>query len=269
MNRRVRSLENKIKRAKPQIAALKKRGRDEEAEPHRTALSNRRKELAILIGQEVADLSWRYGNALVAVEDLSHMVNTMKHGRWVRGMIVNRITDMVESNGGRVLTVPAAYTSKKCHRCGENLDMTDYHTPVCVDCRVGWDRDENAAANIAMRLKDKDKYKKSCATRKRHSSKTRRRNSKDTTRPLKHPLRKTGPTPKAPQNRPKNRDNHMVHHAKCVVRKREGVYPILCAAGQSPLWGVTVLAVVHTHGSDNQPHDYTNHKHRLNDLCLS
>ena len=100
MNRRVRSLENKIKRTKTQIAALHRKGRASEVDPHRIALSNRRKELAILIGQEVADLSWRYNNALVAVEDLSHIANTMKHGRWVRGLIIKRITDMVESNGG-------------------------------------------------------------------------------------------------------------------------------------------------------------------------
>ena len=270
MNRRVRSLENKIKRAKTQIAALKKRGIDKEAEPHRRALSNRRKELAILIGQEVAGLSWRYDNALVAIEDLSFITNTMRRGRWVRGMVVDRITDMVESNGGRVLTVPAAYTSQKCHQCGTMLDMTDYHTPTCATCRIGWDRDENAAANIAGKLKDKDRHKKSCQTRKRYSSKTRRRNSKDTTRPLKHPLRKTGPTPKAPQNRPKNRDNHMVHHAQCVVRKCEEVYPVLCAAGQSPLCGVTVPAVTSSNGcSDNQPHDYSTGRYRFDDLCLS
>jgi len=259
MNRRVRSLENKIQRAKTQIAVLKKRGRNEEAEPHRRALSNRRKELAILIGQEIADLSWRYGNALVAVENLSHIVNTMKHGRWVRGMIVDRITDMVESNGGRVMTVNPAYTSQKCHQCDTMLDMTDYHTPICVTCQVAWDRDENAAANIASKLTDK--HKKACTTRKKHASKTRRRNSKDATRPLKHPLKKTEPTPKAPQNRPKNRDNHMVHHAKCVVRKREEVYPILCAAGRSLRDGnATVPAVASTRSggcSDNQPHDYS------------
>mgnify|MGYP000855033522 CR=1 FL=1 len=126
MNRRVRSLENKILRAKTQIAALHRKGRANEVEPHRKALSNRRKELAILIGQEVADLSWRYNNSLVAVEDLSFVTNTMKHGRWVRGLIIKRITDMVESNGGRVMTVPAAYTSKKCHQCGTMLDMKDY-----------------------------------------------------------------------------------------------------------------------------------------------
>ena len=257
MNRRVRSLENKIKRAKTQIAVLKKLGRDEEAESHRKALSTRRKELAILIGQEIAETSWRYDNALVAVEDLSHITNTMKHGRWVRGLIIKRITNMVESNGGRVMTIPAAYTSKKCHHCGTMLDMTDYHHPICAVCEIAWDRDENAAANIAGKLKDK--HKKACQTRKRHSSKARRRNSKDTTRPLKHPLRKTGPTPKAPQNRPKPKNSHCVHHQHAVIKKSEEVYPILCAAGWSSTLsvGVSVPAVASTFEvSDNKPHDY-------------
>lgn len=259
MNRRVRSLDNKIKRMKTQITSLKKSGRDKEVEPHRKAISNRRKELAILIGQEIADLSWKYDNALVAVEDLSHIQNTMKHGRWVRGLIIKRITEMVESNGGRVMTVNPAYTSKKCHQCGTTLDMTDYHTPICVNCRVGWDRDENAAANIASKLKDKDKHKKACQTRKKHSSKTRRRNSKDTTRPLKHPLRKTGPTPKAPQNQPKRDSTHRVHHERTVVKNREGgVFPVLCAAGWSPRCGVSVPAVASSNGcSDKKPHDYS------------
>ena len=264
MNQRVRSLENKIKRAKIQIAVLKKQGRDEEAEPHRKALSNRRKELSILIGQEIADLSWNYDNALVAVEDLSFITNTMKNGRWVRGMVVDRITDMVESNGGRVMTVPAAYTSQKCHRCNTRLNMTDYHTPICTTCQVGWDRDENAAANIASKLKEKDRHKKSCQTRKKHASKTRRRNSKNTTRPLKHPLKKTEPTPKAPQNQPKQGKTHHVHHKHTVIKKCEGgVFSVLCAAGQPlPYGGVTVPAVVHAHGSDKKPHDYPNNRYK-------
>ena len=255
MNRRVRSLENKIKRTKTQIAALYRKGRADEVEPHRKALANRRKELAILIGQEIADLSYRYDDALVTVEDLSHITNTMKHGRWVRGMIVQRITDMVESNGGRVMTVPAVYTSRKCHQCGEELDLTNYRTPICTTCKAGWDRDENAAANIAMRLKDK--HKKACTTRKKHSSKKRRKNTRGSTKPLKHPLKKMVPTPKAPQNRPKT--NHAIHHKKVVVEKRGGgVYPVLCAAG----WSlhdrdVRVPAVASSNGcSDNKPHDY-------------
>ena len=271
MNRRVRSLENKIKRAKIQIAVLKKHGRDEEAEPHRLALSNRRKELAILIGQEIADLSWRYDNALVAVEDLSHIKNTMKNGRWVRGMVIDRITEMVESNGGRVMRVNPAYTSQFCYRCGTTLEPNNYRTPICLLCRVAWDRDENAAANIAMRLKDK--HKKSCQTRKKRASKTRRRNSKNTTRPLKHPLKKMVPTPKAPQNQPKKRENtHHVHHKHTVIKNREGgVFPVLCAAGWSLRdRNVRVPAVASSNGcSDKKPHDYSTSRHRSNDVCLS
>ena len=270
MNRRVRSLENKIQRTKTQIAALHRKGRANEVEPHRKAISNRRKELAVLIGQEVADLSWRYNNSLVAVEDLSHMTNTMKYGRWVRGLIIKRITNMVESNGGRVMTAPAAYTSQKCHRCDTRLDMTDYHIPTCSVCRVGWDRDENAAANIAMRLKDKDRHKKACRTRKKHASKTRRRNSKGSLRPLKHPLKKTGPTPKAPQNQPKQDNTHRVHHKRMVVKNRGGgVFLVLCAAGQPLQGSVTVPAVALEKASDNQPYDYPTGKHRSDDLCLT
>lgn len=273
MNRRVRSLENKIKRTKTQITALYRKGRVEEVEAHRKALSNRRKELAILIGQEIADMSWEYGNALVAVEDLSRIKNTMKNGRWVRGLIVQRITDMVESNGGRVMTVNPAYTSRKCHQCGTMLDMTDYHHPVCVTCRVSWDRDENAAANIAEKLKDKERHKKACQTRKKHASKKRHRNSKGSLRPIKHPLKKTRQTPKAPQNRVKPNNNHCVHHKHVVIKKRGGgVFPVLCAAGWSLLNNnASVPAVASTltgRCSDNQPHDYSTGSHRLNDLYL-
>ena len=255
MNRRVRSLENKIQRTKTQIASLYSQNRRNEIDPHRKALSNRRKELAILIGQEIAALSYQYGNAIVAIEDLSHIKNTMKHGRWVRGMIVDRITDMVESNGGRVMTVNPAYTSKKCHQCGTMLDMTNYHTPICSSCKVGWDRDENAAANIASKLKDKDRHKKACQTRKRHAASERRKNSRGSTKPLKHPLKKTGPTPKAPQNQPKT--NHTIHHKRVVIEKREEVYPVLCAAGWSPRCGVSVPAVGPEKVSDKKPHDYS------------
>ena len=260
MNQRVRLLENKIQRAKTQIASLYRKGRACEVEPHRRALSNRRKELSILIGQEVADLSYQYSNALVAVEDLSFITNTMKNGRWISGLIVKRITDMVESNGGRVMTVNPAYTSQLCHKCNTKLDLSAYHTPICTSCCVGWDRDENAAANIAGKLKDKDRHKKACQTRKKHASKKRRKNSKDVMRSLKHPLKKMGPTRKAPQNQPKrNKAQHMVHHAQCVIRKREGVYPILCAAGWSLLdSSVRVPAVAPVHGcSDKKPHDYS------------
>ena len=211
LGQRAKSLNNKIRRTQTQVAALRRKGEGEEAAPHRTHLSNRRKELSILIAQEITDVAWRHGNALVAFEDLSHIKNTMRFGRWFRGEVYRRTRDMVEADGGRVLKVNAAYTSRKCHICQANLDMKDYSQPRCTTCSVTHHRDLNAAANVAQRAN----VKKACQTRKRHATKTKRvRRSKCRVKPLKHPGTKNRPTPKAPQNRPRT-------HAYSSLPKRE------------------------------------------------
>ena len=200
LGQRARSLSNKIKRTQTQVSALQRKNISEEVAPHRAHLSNRKRELSILIAQEVADAAWRHGNALVVFEDLSHIKNTMMFGRWFRGEVLRRTRDMVEADGGRVLKVNAAYTSRKCHVCQSDLDMSDYSQPCCTICGVTHHRDLNAAANIAQRAN----HIKACQTRKRHATKAKRiRRSKCHSRPLKHPGTKNRPTPKAPQNRPK------------------------------------------------------------------
>ena len=200
LGQRARSLNNKIKRGARQVAALRRKGKDEEAVSHREHLSNRRRELSILIAQELADASWRYGNAIVSFEDLSHIKNTMKYGRWFRGEVLRRTRDMVEADGGRAMKVNAAYTSQRCHVCQSDLDMSNYSQPRCSTCGITHHRDLNAAANIAQRVN----VKKACETRKRRATKTKRvRRSKCQIKPLKHPGTKNKPTPKAPQNRPK------------------------------------------------------------------
>ena len=201
LGQRARSLSNKIKRTQTQVSSLQRKNRSEEAVSHREHLSNRRRELSILIAQEVADAVWRHGNAIVSFEDLGHIKNTMRFGRWFRGEVYRRTRDMVEADGGRVLKVNAAYTSRKCHVCGESLDMSDYSSPVCHSCNITHHRDLNAAANIAQRAN----HAKACQTRKRHATKTKRiRRSKCHSKPLKHPGTKSRPTPKAPQNQKKN-----------------------------------------------------------------
>ena len=200
LSQRSRSLSNKIKRAQTQVSFLQKRNRSEEAVSHREHLSNRKRELSILIAQEVSDAAWCYGNALVVFEDLSHIKNTMRFGRWFRGEVLRRTRDMVEADGGRVLKVNAAYTSQRCHICQSDLDMQDYSQPCCTTCGITHHRDLNAAANIAQRAN----HTKACQTRRKHATKTKRvRRSKCHIKPLRHPGTKNRPTPKAPQNQPK------------------------------------------------------------------
>lgn len=230
-NRRIRTLENRISRTENQIRSLHRAGRHEEASLHREGLANRRNELSILVGQEVSDLSFRYDNALVAVEDLSGIRNTMSHGRWVRGQMAQRATDMVEADGGRVMKVNPAYTSQRCHVCSTQMDMRDSRRPRCLACKVTWDRDENAAVNIAKRAP----HSKACATRRKIASTRRRRNSKGSVTPLKHPLSKGRPTPKAPQNRPIGHELEHSRRARHEKQKEGTVNSTTCAVGWSPV----------------------------------
>jgi len=213
LGQRARSLNNKIKRGKTQVASLKRKGKNEEAVSHREHLSNRRHELSILIAQELADASWKYGNAIVSFEDLSHIKNTMAYGRWFRGEVYRRTRDMVEADGGRVMKVSAAYTSKKCHVCQSNLNMSNYSSPVCESCSITHHRDLNAAANIAQRVN----VKKACQTRKKHATARKTRKSKCHSKPLKHPGTKNKPTPKAPQNQKKTK----THTVTTTIKKKE------------------------------------------------
>ena len=196
LGQRARSLSNKIKRTQTQVASLQKKNRSDEAISHREHLSNRRKELSIIIAQELADTSWHYDNAIMSFEDLSHIKNTMKYGRWFHGEVYRRTRDMVEADGGRVMKVSAAYTSQRCHVCQSDLDMSSYSQPRCTTCGITHHRDLNAAANIAQRAN----VQKACQTRSKHATARKTRKSKCHSKPLKHPGTKNRPTPKAPQN---------------------------------------------------------------------
>lgn len=122
----------------------------DEAQFHREAASRKKRELAILAAQEIADLSHLWGNAVVAVEDLGWISNTMKHGRWNRGEFTQWLTHYVSQNGGWVVAVNSANTSQRCHTCGSKVTHPTHKLSVCAEHGV-MDRDVNAAANIASR----------------------------------------------------------------------------------------------------------------------
>ena len=162
LSQRVHSLWNSVRASEQQVRALRRKADGllsqrqtrmaalDEAQLHREAASRKKRELAILAAQEIADLSHTWGNAVVAVEDLSWIVNTMSSGRWNRGALIQWLTHYVSQNGGWVVAVNPAHTSQKCHTCGSRVTHPTHDTSVCPEHGV-MDRDVNAAANIAAR----------------------------------------------------------------------------------------------------------------------
>ena len=162
LSQRVHSLWNSVRASEAQVRDLKAKAatllRDrqermstlDEAQFHREAASRKKRELAILAAQEIADLSHVWGSAVVAVEDLSWISNTMQNGRWNRGALIQWLTHYASQNGGWVVSVSSAHTSQRCHSCGQQVTHPTHKLSVCHEHGV-MDRDVNAAANIAAR----------------------------------------------------------------------------------------------------------------------
>ena len=162
LSQRVHSLWNSVRASERQVRALKKKSDRllyqrqarmsalDEAQLHREAASRKKRELAILAAQEIAYLSHFWGNAVVAVEDLGWISNTMQNGRWNRGAFTQWLTHYVTQNGGWVIPVSSANTSQVCHLCGSKVTHPTHRVSLCPK-HGEMDRDVNAAANIAAR----------------------------------------------------------------------------------------------------------------------
>ena len=162
LSQRVHSLWNSVRASERQVKQLKKKADRllyqrqarmsalDEAQFHRESASRKKRELAILAAQEIAYLSHLWGNAVVAVEDLSWITNTMSNGRWNRGAFTQWLTHYITQNGGWVVAVNAANTSQICHACGEKVKHPEHKVSICAK-HGAMDRDVNAAANIAAR----------------------------------------------------------------------------------------------------------------------
>ena len=162
LSQRVHSLWNSVRASQRQVRDLRNKAATlicdrqermsalDEAQFHREAASRKKRELAILAAQEIADLSHAWGNAVVAVEDLGWIRNTMQNGRWNRGALVQWLTHYVTQNGGWVLSVSSAHTSQRCYKCGAKVAHPTHDVSACPE-HGAMDRDVNAAANIAAR----------------------------------------------------------------------------------------------------------------------
>lgn len=162
LSQRVHSLWNSVRASEAQVRDLRRKAATmlhdrqarmsalDEAQLHREAASRKKRELAILAAQEIAYLSHVWDNAVVAVEDLGWIANTMQNGRWNRGTLIQRLSHYVSQNGGWVVAVNPARTSQLCHKCGQRVTHPTHRLSVCPEHGV-MDRDVNAAANIAAR----------------------------------------------------------------------------------------------------------------------
>ena len=163
LSQRVHSLWNSVRASEKQVRQLREKADSlslydrqaimaalDEAQFHRAAASRKKRELVILAAQEIAYLSHFFDNAVVAIEDLSWITNTMQNGRWNRGAFVQWLTHYVSQNGGWVVSVSAANTSQVCHTCGSEVAHPEHKVSVCAKHGI-MDRDVNAAANIAAR----------------------------------------------------------------------------------------------------------------------
>ena len=163
LSQRVHSLWNSVRASEKQVRQLREKADSlslydrqgrmaarDEADLHRAAASRKKRELAILAAQEIAYLSHQFNNAVVAVEDLSWIRNTMQNGYWNRGELVKWITHYVSQNGGWVVSVSATNTSQVCHTCGNEVAHPEHKVSRCPK-HGDMDRDVNAAANIAAR----------------------------------------------------------------------------------------------------------------------
>ena len=241
LSQRVHSLWNSVRASERQVRALKKKAATllhdrqarmsalDEAQLHREAASRKKRELAILAAQEIADLSHLWGNAVIAVEDLSWVVNTMQNGRWNRGALVQWLSHYVSQNGGWVAAVNPANTSQQCHTCGSKVTHPTHKLSVCPEHGV-MDRDVNAAVNIAARAVPKVEKARKTRAKNRKLQQQAPLRTPVARNSLRYPGRdrtKNAPTPK--------RKNHR-------LASREVILPVCPARAQAPCLEATVLA---------------------------
>ena len=248
LSQRVHSLWNSVRASQRQVHALRhKAGRLlsqrqahmaalDEAQLHREAASRKKRELAILAAQEIAALSHLWGNAVVAVEDLSWVANTMQNGRWNRGAFIQWLTHYVSQNGGWVVAVNSANTSQQCHVCGQRVTHPTHKLSVCPEHGV-MDRDVNAAANIAARAVPRVAKARATRAKNRKLQPQTTLRTPPTRASLKYPGRdrtKNAPTPKRKNHRPFS---------------KEVILPVCPARAQAPRLQASVLADQDAHGT--------------------
>lgn len=111
------------------------------------------RELAFLLGADIARICTEHNVDIVTGEDLTWVNDAHGSSRWVHGVQQDCIAHAVRRVGVQHCTVSPKDTSKTCTKCGSKKTRMRSSSRVveCLDCGHSEDRDFLASENIAAR----------------------------------------------------------------------------------------------------------------------
>lgn len=152
----------KKKRQKSQIHmtfAPGGKGRKNKTKNHATVKNNiagYRKNVLDTLSKAIVDICCREGIKTIKIENLKGLAKSKSFKalgisfpyHMTKTLLINK----AQHHSIDVIEVPAAYTSKTCHACGEvNDELKKQERWECNSCKARHNRDINAAYNIAMK----------------------------------------------------------------------------------------------------------------------
>ncbi|MCD6439449.1 MAG: transposase [Halomonas sp.] len=119
-------------------------------------LKNIRKQILEILTKQIAEVAKLERVSLVAVERLKFKDFPEWKGKtfrwlfssWFYSKFAERLEQKLRLSGIKLKQINPAYTSKRCHVCGSSLKGEGLYL-FCENCKKKWDRDYNAAWNIA------------------------------------------------------------------------------------------------------------------------
>lgn len=122
----------------------------ENADRLRSKIRNIGNHIAWKTAHEVTKKVSKHELNLVKLEDLSWVKGAKYGGRWNHSATSSSISHSLARESIKTVKVNPKNTSRNCHKCGSTL--TNTHRSVhCASCKETFDRDYNAAMNIATK----------------------------------------------------------------------------------------------------------------------
>lgn len=109
--------------------------------------------LAQQIGADVTKKLTKHNITILNVENLTWVSASKGTSRWSHSKQQDSITHSLARHGVKVKKINPRNTSQTCHKCGGTVTHnSNTRLAICVECKAKFDRDFNAAMNIARNI---------------------------------------------------------------------------------------------------------------------